>query len=144
MEKKISIVFLHKCLKLGCHHKQHSKCFDQEVHNRSTTSAETDGHRCPSLWKGNSTKTEVQEKLSKIHKTTLDVFFVFGFRTRFRGGKTTGFGLIYDSFDHAKKNEPKHRLARHGLYDQKKKKKVKKIVKGMQEQNKVRGAAISH
>lgn len=44
MEKKISIDFLHKCLKLGCHHEQHSKCFDQEVHNRSTTSA---GNRWP-------------------------------------------------------------------------------------------------
>ncbi|VCW79509.1 unnamed protein product [Gulo gulo] len=70
--------------------------------------------------KATAPKTEVQEKLSKIHKTTLDVFFVFGFRTHFGGGKTTGFGLIYDSLDYAKKNEPKHRLARHDLYDQKK------------------------
>uniref|UniRef100_A0A8C5K3P9 40S ribosomal protein S24 n=1 Tax=Jaculus jaculus TaxID=51337 RepID=A0A8C5K3P9_JACJA len=47
--------------------------------------------------------------------TTPDVIFVFGFRTHFGGGKTTGFGMIYDSLDYAKKNEPKHRLARHGL-----------------------------
>jgi small subunit ribosomal protein S24e len=46
---------------------------------------------------------------------TPDGIFVFGFRTHFGGGKTTGFGMIYDSLDYAKKNEPKHRLARHGL-----------------------------
>nr|XP_035133830.1 40S ribosomal protein S24-like [Callithrix jacchus] len=62
-------------------------------------------------------KTEIREKLAKMYKTTPDVIFVFGFRTHF--GKTTGFGTIYDSLDYAKKNEPKHRLARHGLYEKK-------------------------
>ena len=38
--------------------------------------------------------------------------FVFGFRTQFGGGKSTGFGLIYDSVDSAKKYEPKYRLIR--------------------------------
>ncbi|ELW48099.1 40S ribosomal protein S24 [Tupaia chinensis] len=61
--------------------------------------------------------TEIWEKLAKMYKTTLDVIFVFGFRTHFGGGKTTGFGMIYNSLDYAKKNEPKHRLARHGLYE---------------------------
>uniref|UniRef100_A0A9L0TTA4 40S ribosomal protein S24 n=2 Tax=Equus caballus TaxID=9796 RepID=A0A9L0TTA4_HORSE len=60
-------------------------------------------------------KTEIREKLAKMYKTTPDVIFVFGFRTHFGGGKTTGFGMIYDSLDYAKKNEPKHRLARVGL-----------------------------
>lgn len=54
-----------------------------------------------------------------MYKTTPDVVFVFGFRTNFGGGKTTGFGLIYDNLDVAKKFEPKHRLARHGLYEKK-------------------------
>uniref|UniRef100_H0XST5 40S ribosomal protein S24 n=1 Tax=Otolemur garnettii TaxID=30611 RepID=H0XST5_OTOGA len=62
-------------------------------------------------------KTEIREK---IDKTTPDVISVFGFRTHFGGGKTTGFGMVYDSLDYAKKNEPKHRLARHGLYEKKK------------------------
>ncbi|CAK7300575.1 40S ribosomal protein S24 [Vulpes lagopus] len=65
-------------------------------------------------------KTEIRGKLAKIYKTTPDVIFVFGFRTHSGGGKTTGFGMIYDSLDYAKKNEPKHRLARHGLYEKKK------------------------
>ena len=64
-------------------------------------------------------KTEIREKLAKMYKTTPDVVFVFGFRTNFGGGKTTGFGLIYDTLDYAKKFEPKHRLARHGLYEKK-------------------------
>uniref|UniRef100_A0A9L0ID15 Small ribosomal subunit protein eS24 n=1 Tax=Equus asinus TaxID=9793 RepID=A0A9L0ID15_EQUAS len=64
-------------------------------------------------------KTEIREKLAKMYKTTPDVIFVFGFRTHFGGGKTTGSGMIYDSWDHTKKNEPKHRLARHGLYEKK-------------------------
>lgn len=57
-------------------------------------------------------KTEIREKLAKMYKTTPDVVFVFGFKTQFGGGKTTGFGMIYDSLDYAKKNEPKYRLQR--------------------------------
>ncbi|MQI32394.1 hypothetical protein EI016_24815, partial [Escherichia coli] len=41
--------------------------------------------------------------------------FVFKFRTHFGGAKSTGFGLIYDSVENAKKYEPKHRLVRNGL-----------------------------
>merc|ERR1711976_64742 len=62
-------------------------------------------------------KTEIREKLARMYKTTPDVVFCFGFRTQFGGGKTTGFGLIYDSLDYAKKFEPKYRLARHGLVE---------------------------
>jgi small subunit ribosomal protein S24e len=37
---------------------------------------------------------------------------VYGLRTGFGGGKSTGFALIYDSVAAAKKTEPKYRLAR--------------------------------
>jgi len=47
-----------------------------------------------------------------MYKTTPDVIFCFGFKTQFGGGKTTGFALVYDSLDFAKKFEPKYRLAR--------------------------------
>ena len=40
---------------------------------------------------------------------------LFGFRTQFGGGKSTGFGLIYDNVDAMKKFEPKHRIIRAGL-----------------------------
>ncbi|XP_037669397.1 40S ribosomal protein S24-like [Choloepus didactylus] len=65
-------------------------------------------------------ETEIREKLAKLYKTTPAVIFIFGFRTHFGGGKTNGFSMIYDSLDYAKKNEPKHRLARYGLYEKKK------------------------
>ena len=38
--------------------------------------------------------------------------FLFGFRTAFGGGKSTGFGLIYDTLEAAKKLEPKYRQIR--------------------------------
>jgi small subunit ribosomal protein S24e len=37
---------------------------------------------------------------------------VYGFHHQFGGGKSSGFALIYDSADDAKRFEPKHRLAR--------------------------------
>ncbi|KAL1117547.1 hypothetical protein AAG570_003862 [Ranatra chinensis] len=54
-----------------------------------------------------------------MYKVTPDVVFCFGFKTNFGGGKSSGFALIYDTLDHAKKFEPKHRLARHGLFERK-------------------------
>merc|ERR1712055_349506 len=66
-------------------------------------------------------KTEIREKLAKAYKVTNDLIFAFGFRTQFGGGKTTGFALIYDNLDKAKKFEPKHRLVRQGLVEEKKK-----------------------
>lgn len=42
--------------------------------------------------------------------------FVFKFRTHFGGGKSSGFGLIYDSVESAKKFEPKYRLIRVYIY----------------------------
>ncbi|EDL05221.1 mCG2171 [Mus musculus] len=71
-------------------------------------------------WKAKVPKTEIWEKLAKMYKTTPDVIFVFGFRSHFGGGETTGFDMIYDSLDYAKKNEPKHRHGSHGLYEKKK------------------------
>jgi len=53
-----------------------------------------------------------EHAMAKMYKTTPDVIFCFGFHTQFGGGKTTGFALIYDTLDSAKKFEPKYRLAR--------------------------------
>merc|ERR1712024_207067 len=77
---------------------------------------------CDVLHPGRATvpKTEIREKLATMYKTTSDLIFVFGFRTQFGGGKTTGFALIYDSLDFAKKFEPKYRLVRHGMTEMKK------------------------
>lgn len=62
--------------------------------------------------RANVSKQELRENLSKMYKAEIDQVIVFGFRTHFGGGKSTGFGLIYDSGDAAKKFEPKYRLIR--------------------------------
>lgn len=41
--------------------------------------------------------------------------FLYGFKTAFGGGKSSGFALIYDTINDAKRFEPKHRLVRQGL-----------------------------
>lgn len=83
-------------------------------------------------------KTEVRERLAKRFKTTPDLIFCFGFRTQIGGGKSSGFALIYDSMDMAKKLEPKYRLQRHGLYEKPKRgRKQRKERKNRQK--KVRG-----
>mmetsp|Transcript_11197 Transcript_11197/g.20272 ORF Transcript_11197/g.20272 Transcript_11197/m.20272 type:complete len:132 (-) Transcript_11197:423-818(-) len=87
----------------------------------------------------NVSKDELKEKLSNMYKVkeTKNIF-LFGFRTQFGGGKSTGFGLIYESQKAATKFEPKHRLVRNGLQ-----KKVDKSRKQKKERrrraNKVRG-----
>jgi small subunit ribosomal protein S24e len=89
--------------------------------------------------RANVSKAELKEKLSKVYDVRdPQSIFVFGFRTQFGGGKSTGFGLIYDSVDAAKKFEPKYRLIRNGLAT-----KVEKSRKQMKERknraNKIRG-----
>jgi len=66
--------------------------------------------------RANVSKDEVREILGKLYKSDKANVFVHGFKTAFGGGRSTGFGLIYDSLDSAKKFEAKYSLARHGLY----------------------------
>ncbi|XP_036180754.1 40S ribosomal protein S24-like [Myotis myotis] len=58
---------------------------------------------------------EIRGELAKMYAITADVIFVFEFRTHFGGGKTTGFGMIYDSLAYARKNELKRGPAGHGM-----------------------------
>ena len=69
------------------------------------------------LFRATVPKTEIREKLAKMYKCTPDRVFAFGFKTNFGGGKTTGFALIYETMDFAKKFEPKFRLARQGVIE---------------------------
>lgn len=58
-------------------------------------------------------KAELKEKLANLYEVKdPNTIFVFKFRTHFGGGKSTGFGLIYDTVENAKKYEPKYRLIR--------------------------------
>ncbi|EFJ28032.1 hypothetical protein SELMODRAFT_227903 [Selaginella moellendorffii] len=66
--------------------------------------------------RANVSKAELREKLAKVYEVRdPQAVFVFGMRTKFGGGKSSGFGLIYDSVEAAKKFEPKYRLVRNGL-----------------------------
>ena len=70
-------------------------------------------------------KTQLADKLSTMYKVKdKRCIFLFGFKTHFGGGRSTGFGLIYDDLEKAKKFEPIHRLRRAGLSDAKKKNRV--------------------
>ncbi|ONK66807.1 uncharacterized protein A4U43_C06F12180 [Asparagus officinalis] len=89
--------------------------------------------------KANVSKAELKQRLATLYDVKdPNSIFVFKFRTAFGGGKSTGFGLIYDSVESAKKFEPKYRLIRNGLAT-----KVEKSRKQMKERKnrakKIRG-----
>ncbi|ORX60216.1 hypothetical protein BCR36DRAFT_270852, partial [Piromyces finnis] len=65
----------------------------------------------------NLSKSDLRDKLSKMYKADKENIFVFGFRTHYGGGKSTGYALIYDTIEAAKKFEPKYRLVRQGLVE---------------------------
>ena len=63
----------------------------------------------------NVSKDELRDKLAELYKASKDQVSVFGFRTQYGGGKSTGFALIYDSTEAMKRFEPRYRLVRVGL-----------------------------
>ena len=58
---------------------------------------------------------EIKEKVANKLNANKDVIVIFGLHTKFGGGRSTGFGLIYDSLDALKKGEPKARRIKEGL-----------------------------
>ncbi|KAK5074096.1 hypothetical protein LTS08_005050 [Lithohypha guttulata] len=64
--------------------------------------------------RANVSKNDLRAKLAEVYKSNADQINVFGMRTQYGGGKTTGFALIYDSVEAMKKFEPRHRLVRVG------------------------------
>ncbi|KAF2400626.1 40S ribosomal protein S24, partial [Trichodelitschia bisporula] len=63
----------------------------------------------------NVSKDELRTKLSELYKANKEQVSIFGLRTQYGGGKSTGFALIYDSSEALKKFEPHYRLVRYGL-----------------------------
>ncbi|KAK7258729.1 hypothetical protein RIF29_24311 [Crotalaria pallida] len=89
--------------------------------------------------RANVSKAELKEKLARMYDVKdPNSVFVFKFRTHFGGGKSTGFGLIYDSVENAKKYEPKYRLIRNGL-DTKVEKSRKQMKERKNRAKKIRG-----
>merc|ERR1719483_1310178 len=76
-----------------------------------------------------------------MYNCTSDRIFTFGFKTNFGGGKSTGFGLIYDTMDFAKKFEPKYRLVRQGVIEAKANTSRKQKKERKNRTKKVRGTA---
>ena len=64
--------------------------------------------------RANVSKDDLRSKLAEVYKSNRDQVNVFGMRTQYGGGKTTGFALIYDSVEAMKKFEPRYRLVRVG------------------------------
>lgn len=56
-------------------------------------------------------KDDLRTHVAKLHKADKKQVILYGFKTDFGGGHSTGFGLIYDSVDDIKKFEPKYRCA---------------------------------
>jgi len=68
----------------------------------------------------NVPKTEIKEKLATMYKIKEPKSIsLFGFKTVFGGGRSTGFALIYDSLNHFKKFEPRYRQLRMGVVEKK-------------------------
>ncbi|KAI9791716.1 MAG: hypothetical protein M1816_003526 [Peltula sp. TS41687] len=78
----------------------------------------------------NVSKDDLRTKLSEMYKVDKKQVSVFGFRTAYGGGKSTGFALLYDSLEALKKFEPHYRLVRIG--------EGKKIEKASRQQRKQR------
>ena len=63
--------------------------------------------------RANVPKAELKKHIATMFKVEDEAtIMLFGFKTKFGGGKSTGFGLIYDSLDAVKKFEPRYRLVR--------------------------------
>lgn len=70
--------------------------------------------------RANVPKSELREMIAKSYKVSdTKLVIPFGFRNAFGGNKTTGFCLIYDTLEDAKKFEPKYRLIRNGIMEKK-------------------------
>mmetsp|Transcript_14423 Transcript_14423/g.21845 ORF Transcript_14423/g.21845 Transcript_14423/m.21845 type:complete len:132 (+) Transcript_14423:125-520(+) len=68
----------------------------------------------PSL--ANVAKKDLATKLASMYKVhDPQCIQLFGFKTQFGGGRSTGFGLIYDNLEKMKKFEPHYRLKRAGM-----------------------------
>ncbi|RNC41136.1 40S ribosomal protein S24e [Trypanosoma cruzi] len=92
-------------------------------------------------WCGTVPAKLIRSRLASLYKVADEnQISVFGFKTKFGGGKTTGFGLIYDDLAALKRIEPNYRKARLGMG--KKKLPARKSVKERCNRNKkIRGKA---
>ena len=92
------------------------------------------GHAAPN-------REEIKDLVASKFKADKNLVVIFGLQTKFGGGRTTGFGFIYDSQDSMKTIEPQHRLIKLGLAQ--KTKKTRRMRKNDRKQKvKVWGAGV--
>lgn len=60
----------------------------------------------------NVPKVEIRKKLAAANKVKEDCVVVYGLKTKYGGGKSSGFALIYDSLDNRKKYDSRKNLLR--------------------------------
>ena len=60
----------------------------------------------------NVAKTQIKAKLAILLKAKEENIAVFGLKTKFGGGRSTGFACVYDSTDLRKKYDSKKELRR--------------------------------
>lgn len=82
-------------------------------------------------------KDDLREKLAGLYSSEKNAVSVFGLKTHFGGGKTTGFALVYDDAEALKKFEPRYRQIRYGLAT-----KVEKTNRQQRRQKKNRGKKV--
>jgi len=92
--------------------------------------------------RANVSKDELSELLAGMYKGDSKLTILFGFRTKFGGGKSTGFCLIYDNEESMIKFEPKHRMVRKGV-STKKETSRKAMKEAKNKGKKVRGTGAS-
>lgn len=85
-------------------------------------------------------KKELREKVAKLYKVKeAEAVIPYGFQLAYGGGRTTGFALIYDSVDDAKKLGSSVLKVRLGLMEKPTKKGRKGLKEGKNRKKKVRG-----
>ncbi|EEA06517.1 40S ribosomal protein S24, putative [Cryptosporidium muris RN66] len=69
---------------------------------------------------GGISKADLKEKLAKLYKVSdANCIVLFGFKTAFGGGHSSGFGLIYNNISALRKFEHKYRQIRMGILEKK-------------------------
>merc|ERR1711934_504592 len=79
----------------------------------------------------NISKVAIKDELSSMFKTKAENCTIFGLKSKFGGGRSSGFAFIYDDLDAKKKFDSKCALLRDKLLEKPKKtRKQKKEIKG--------------
>jgi len=89
----------------------------------------------------NISKAAIKDKLAGVFKTKSECIAIFGLHTKFGGGRSSGFALIYDSLDLRKEFDQKCFLKRDKQWDGKKLKTRKQLKDIKGRVKRVRGTA---